>query len=150
MRGCPKWPIFFVCLERADATAGTVRDEIRLLTNDPESPVIPVQVTATLRGDLSASPTVLALGHADSAAGVQGRFLVRASRPFAIRAIDGEGDGFTAKVDDATGKPVHIVTVSSTPEARKTRGDLRRVFRVHTDLVGEAPIDLTASLYVSP
>jgi hypothetical protein len=130
--------------------SGAVRDEIRLLTNDPETPAFPVLVTATIRGDLTASPSVLALGHVPSAGSVQGRFLIRSTRPFAVRAIEGDGDGFKASVDDLTSKPVHIVTVTYRRDDGSTRGDLRRAFRVHSDLAGEAPLDLTATVHVEP
>jgi hypothetical protein len=135
---------------KPDAPAGLVRDEIRLITNDHETPVFPIQVTATVRSDLSASPTLLALGHVTSAGGAQGRFLVRASKPFTIQAIEGAGDGFTVTADDASPKTVHLVTVAYKPEEGKTRGDLRKVFRVQTDLPGEPPLDLTAILHVDP
>ena len=88
---------------KPDAPAGPVRDEIRLITNDPETPNIPILVTARIQGDLSASPSVLAMGNVASSGGVQGRFLVRASRPFRILRVDGEGDGFkVAAADPAT------------------------------------------------
>ena len=47
---------------RPDATAGIVRDEIRLVTNDPETPAIPIPVTAQIQGDLSATPSLAAPG----------------------------------------------------------------------------------------
>ena len=74
---------------KPDAPAGPVRDEIRLITNDPETPNIPILVTARIQGDLSASPSVLAMGNVASSGGVQGRFLVRASRPFRILRVEG-------------------------------------------------------------
>lgn len=135
---------------RPDAGAGNLRDEIRLITNDPETPVFPVQVVATLRADLTASPSVLSLGSASSTGVVQGRFLVRSSRPFTVRSIEGDGDGFKATVDDTTPKPVHIITVAYRPEEGTARGDTRRVFRLHSDLPGETPLDLTATLTVAP
>jgi hypothetical protein len=134
---------------RPDAPAGTFRDEIRLITNDRETPIFPVQVSGTIRGELSASPSVLALDRTSSGE-VQGRFLVRATRPFAVRAVDGEGDGFKTTIDDTAAKPIHIITVHYRPDEGKTRGDLRRVFRVHTDLIGEPPLDLSATLHVEP
>jgi hypothetical protein len=135
---------------RPDAPAGNLRDEIRVVTNDAESPIIPVQVTAAVRGELSASPSVLGLGKVSSAGGVKGRFLVRASRPFTVRAVEGEGDGFRAEADNSEAKTVHVLTVSYRPEEGKARGDLRRVFRLHTDLIGEPPLELTATLHVDP
>jgi hypothetical protein len=135
---------------RPDAPAGLVRDEIRLLTNDPETASIPIPVTATIRGDLVASPSVLVLGRVTSAGGAQGRFLVRASKPFGIAAIEGGGDGFTAGPPDASKGTAHLVTVSYRPEEGRTRGDLRHVFRVVTDLPGEPPLDLTVTCRVEP
>jgi hypothetical protein len=136
---------------KADAPAGTIRDEIRLITNDPETPSFPVLVTAQIRGDLSASPSVLAMGSATSAEPVQGRFVVRATRPFRIQAIGGEGEGFKATTGDGNlPKTLHVVTVTYRPDEGKTRGELRRTFRVVTDLQGEVPLDLTATLHVAP
>ena len=47
---------------KPDAPAGQVRDEIRLLSNDRETPSIPIMVTATVRGELTAAPSVLTMG----------------------------------------------------------------------------------------
>ena len=45
---------------------------------------------------------------------------------------------------------MHVLTVSYRPEEGNSRGDLRRTFRVLTDLPGEPPLDLTATLHVDP
>ncbi len=47
---------------KPDAPAGVVRDEIRLLTNDKETASIPILVTALVRGDLSAKPSLVPWG----------------------------------------------------------------------------------------
>jgi hypothetical protein len=133
---------------KPDAEAGVLRDEIRLLTNDRETPLFPIQVTGTIRGDLSASPSVLTLGKVTSAEGVSGRFLVRASKPFVIRSIEGSADGFRATADDETAKAVHIVTVSYRPDEGTSHGEVRHTFRVVTDLAGEPPLELNASAQV--
>jgi hypothetical protein len=135
---------------KPDAPAGPIRDEIRILSNDPETPSIPVMVTAWIRGELTAAPSVLSLGQVHSASGVQGRFVIRGTHPFAIQGIEGNGDGFTAMAPPKARQAVHVVTVAYRPEQGSTRGDLRRVFRVHTDLPGEPPLDLTATLHVDP
>jgi Protein of unknown function (DUF1573) len=135
---------------KPDAPMGFMRDEIRLISNDAEAPSIPLMVTALIRGDLTAAPSVVSLGQIHSAAGAQGRFVVRSSRPFTIRAIEGAGDGFSTSPPDAMRQATHVVTVAYKPEEGATRGDIRRVFRVHTDLSGEPPLDLTATLHVDP
>ncbi|HEU5115291.1 MAG TPA: DUF1573 domain-containing protein, partial [Isosphaeraceae bacterium] len=132
---------------RPDAPAGTIREEIRILTNDPESPVIPVLVNAEIRGALTTSPTMLALGRASSAGGVSGRFLIRGTQPFAISKIEGAGDGFEVQTDEPSArKPIHVVTVTFQLSESSARGDLRRTFQVVTDLPGEPPLELNAAV----
>jgi hypothetical protein len=135
---------------KPDAPAGLLRDEIRLISNDPETPSIPIMVTGWIKGDLTAAPSVLSLGQIHSSAGAQGRFIIRSSRPFGIRSIEGAGDGFATSPPDGARQPMHVVTVAYKPDEGTTRGDIRRVFRVHTDLPGEPPIDLTATLHIAP
>jgi hypothetical protein len=135
---------------KPDTPAGPLRDELRLISNDPETPSIPVMVTAWVRGELTAAPSVLSLGAIHSTAGAQGQFIVRASRPFVITSIEGAGDGFSTSPAGTAKQATHIVTVAYKPEEGTSRGDLRRVFHVQTDLEGEPPLDLTATLHVDP
>jgi hypothetical protein len=135
---------------KPDAPSGVVRDEIRLLTNDPETASIPIPVTALIRGDLAASPSTLALGRVTSAGGAQGRFLVRASKPFSIVSVEGNGDGFSMAPPDPIKATAHILTVTYKPEEGRSRGDIRRTFRVVTDLPGEPSLDLVAGCHVEP
>lgn len=135
---------------RPDAPAGVIRDEIRLVTNDPESPSVPVLVTAQVQGSLTATPALLALGNVAGDAVAQGRFVIRADQPFTITGLAGDGDGFTLAAADATPKPLHVVTVSFDPSKSPLRGDLRRDFQVTTSLPGEAPVNLSATLRAQP
>jgi hypothetical protein len=134
---------------RPDAPAGPIREEIRILTNDPESPVVPVLVKAEVRGALTASPSLLALGRATSSGEVKGRILLRGAKPFAITKIEGAGEGFEAHVDEPNSrKALHVLTVVYKPEAGKGTGYLRRAFRVSTDLTGEPALDVQATVTV--
>ena len=135
---------------RPEASAGLIRDEIRLMTNDPETPSIPVLVTGMIQDDLSATPALLALGGVTSIAGVQGKFIVRGSKPFAIARVEGLGDGFDLKATDPGRKPLHVLTLTYNPALGTSRGDLRKTFRIVTDLPGEAPLDVSATLHVDP
>ena len=134
---------------KADAPAGYLRDEVRIVTNDSSSPIVPVLVTAQVQGTLTATPTMLAMGRA-GADGAKGRYLVRAAKPFTIKTIEGNGDGFTLSVDDTKSKTLHVLTVSYDPKAGNIRGDLRKGFKVITDLAEEAPIEVQATLRVEP
>lgn len=135
---------------KPDAPSGPIRDEVRLVTNDPQSPSVPVLVTGELQGALTAAPTVLALGNVNAAAGAQGRFLVRGSRPFRITRIEGNGDGFQLSEADSEPRTLHVLNLALNPQDSKVRGDLRRTFRVETDAPGEAPLTLTATARLAP
>jgi len=134
---------------KPDAQAGYLRDEIRIVTNDASSPLVPVLVTAQIQGTLTATPAMLQMGRS-GVDGAKGRYLVRAAKPFTIKAIEGNGDGFTLSVDDVKSKTLHVLTVSYDPKAGNIRGDLRRAFKIVTDLTEEAPIEVQASLRVEP
>lgn len=132
------------------AGAGHFRDEIRIQTNDPEAQSIPVLITGQIQGELTASPALLALGRTPAAGSVQGRYLIRASKPFKIVAIEGQGDGFRIDEIEPGSKPLHVLNLTYKATPTGIRGDLRPTFRVTTDLAGEAPIDLAAMLHVDP
>jgi uncharacterized protein DUF1573 len=135
---------------KPDTPAGPLRDEIRILTNDPETPSIPVLITGQIRGELTVAPSLLGLGRVTSAGGAQGKFVIRGTKPFTITAIDGEGDGFHVAPADNTAKSLHVLNVTYNPEESKARGDLRRSFRVQTNLQGEPPVELSVSLHAEP
>ncbi len=136
---------------KPDAPTGALSEEIRLVTNDQETPVVPVLVRLEVRGALSATPTSLVLGQASSAAGpVQGRILVRGAKPFTIRAIEGTGDGFEVVENDPGEKALHILAVTFRPERSTSRGDVRRSFRILTSQAKEPPLDVQASVQVAP
>ena len=102
-------------------------------------------VTAEVRGDLSASPSVLALPAPSTSEPVLGRFIVRASKPFKVVKIEGAGDGYTATPDDGSAKAVHLVTVAYRSEEGKAVTP-SRTFKIVTDLPGESPAVVTATL----
>jgi len=128
------------------APAGLLRDEIRILTNDPESPSVPVMVTAQVReGGLIATPALLALGKPTATAGAQGRVLVRGPQPFAIVGVEGAGDGFLAAEAGSARAATHVLAVTFRPTPGGPKGELRHTFRVLTDLPGEPPLEVTAT-----
>lgn len=129
---------------KPEITSGIVCDEIRLITNDRESPVFSIPVNALVRGDLTASPSVISLGNVDKSLGARGKYLVRASRPFKIRTIVGDGDGFQLTSDNQESRPVHLLNLVYQPSQGVARGDVRRAFRVTTDLRDEVPLELSA------
>ncbi len=126
--------------------SGTVRDEIQFLTNDGESKGFPILVTAQIRGELTATPNVLALAAPTSAAPVTGRYIVRAPKPFKVVSIEGAGDGLTATIDNQESKPIHVVTLTVKTEGDAPISGPTRTLKILTDLPGEGPAVVTATL----
>jgi hypothetical protein len=126
---------------KPDAPAGPLKDEIRVLTNDPAAPSVPVMVTGVIRGELTASPSQLGLGRASSSTPLRGRVLVRAGRPFTVRSIEGHGDGLVVAVDSTEPRNVHILSVEFRPDECRERGEIRRALRVITDIAEEPAVE---------
>jgi hypothetical protein len=129
---------------RNDAPAGAFRDEIRIVTNDPATPYIPVTITGQVVANLSASPSQILLGGLRAGETRQGRVLVRSPQPFAITAIEGNGDGFALTPDNAERKSLHVLTLQYKPDA-PAGPSTKRTFRITTDLPGEQPLEISAS-----
>ena len=132
---------------KPEAPAGLLRDEIRILTNDPESPSVPILVTGQIRdGGLTATPPRLSLGKAAPNQGATGRVLVRGPAPFTILGIEGDGDGFQVTAPATARAAMHVLNVTYRPLPGGPKGDLRRTFRVRTDLPGEPPLEVSATV----
>jgi hypothetical protein len=136
---------------KPSAPVGPVREEIKISTNDAETPIVTVLVTAEIRGALSASPSLLSLGQVSTGAPpVRGRFLIRAARPFSIQSIEGAGEGFELEASEGAPKPLQVVNLTFHPDRSSTQGEIRRSFQVITDLAGEPPVTLNAAVDVLP
>ena len=131
------------------APSGYLSDEIRILTNDPSSPNVPVMVTAQIQGAITATPAILNMGRATGNL-ASGRYVVRGAKPFAIKSIEGAGDGFSISADSTQSKVMHILTIAYNRNEGRMLGDLRRSFRIVTDQADEAPVEVSATLRVDP
>ena len=135
---------------KPDTPSGLVRDEIQFITNDGESRGFPVLVTGQVRGELSVTPTVLALPAPTSAEPVKGRFVVRSGRPFKVMGVEGTGEGYETAIDSPDARPVHVVTISYRPDAKAPASTAGRTFKIVTDIPGEAPAVVTSTLQGAP
>jgi hypothetical protein len=95
-----------------DAPAGTIHQQIDLLTDDAASPQIPVLVRARVEGDVLVSPSVVQLGSMAPAAESTKTVLVRGSKPFVIDKIACESAPGAFKMPQLTkeSKTVHILS----------------------------------------
>jgi hypothetical protein len=130
---------------KADAPAGTLKQDIFLQTTDPASPLVPVLVEATIQAPLSVVPSVVSLGSCKVGKEELRRVVVRGTKPFRILSIEGLGDGIDAEVPK-TAAPVHIVTLKCQPAKP---GEVRRQVLFKTDLE-ETPATVTVEGTAEP
>ncbi len=124
-----------------NAPVGTLREQVILVTDDANSPFVPVPVLARVESDITVTAPSLAV-----TAGQPKIFnlVIRGRKPFKIEKIDCPKvpDCFQAKVADKT-RPVHVVPVTFTPPKNRT-GAFRET--LHITIAGRSePVEVSIS-----
>ena len=120
-----------------DAAAGSYKGDLSLTTNDPNNPVVAVPYDALVQAPLTVLPSSTArLGTVPVGTTRENRLFVKASQPFRIVGIDGEGDGVTASFLQAP-VPTQVLTIKVQPTQA---GPVQKVLTVKTDLNGGATV----------
>ncbi|MBD3673117.1 MAG: DUF1573 domain-containing protein [Planctomycetaceae bacterium] len=96
-----------------DAPAGLIREELMMITDDANSPKVPVLVEAQVESDYTVTPEVVPLGTLKVGEEKSFRLVVKGRSPFKIEAVKCETDydGLEANLTDSA-RPVHVVPVT--------------------------------------
>ncbi len=95
------------------APAGTLRQQVLLITDDLNSPQVPVQVQARVEADITVVPLTQVLGSMSPGAEKTVNFVLRGHKPFTIEKIEVDSDRKNCKVavpEDA--KPFHTLPIT--------------------------------------
>lgn len=131
---------------KPDAPAGWFRDQIRLVTNDPRTPVVPVQVSGYVQPGVTVSPSPLPLRPTPDRSRQVGRAIVRGDQPFLITGFQSDQPGITLECPTSSQKrPAHVVMVRFDPNQATKRDAVQKaststteyVVRIQTDLPGQ-------------
>lgn len=131
---------------KPDAPAGPFKHELFLKTNDPASPLVPILVEANIQASVSVAPNPVRMGNLKVGESVTRLVVIRASKPFRIVAIEGQGDGVVADLPTAANQ-VQVLKVKFQPVKP---GELRRQLQIKTDLDQEAAAAVTLEGSVEP
>jgi hypothetical protein len=131
---------------KPDAPAGSLKHELFLKTNDPAGPLVPILVEANVQASLSVAPNPVSLGTLKVGEALTKLVIVRASRPFKVAAVEGQGDGLTAELPSAS-QTAQIVKIKWQPVKS---GAVKRQLKIKTDLVDETSIPLTVEGLADP
>lgn len=114
------------------APPGYISDHALLTTNDPRMGRIPVQVEGQVRPNVVISPADLFLGVVHSGQKVTKPLVVRADKPFRIKAITGDKASFEIPEPAGEAKLVHVVPVTFV--AGSEIGKVVKTIHIDTDI----------------
>jgi hypothetical protein len=101
-----------------DAPVGLLQEQLTIVTDDSNSPHVPLLLVARIVPDIEVTPNVLAMGRMSSGSAKRMNLVVKGLKPFAISGVESasQSDGVNVTVP-AGAKPVHILPVSITAPA---------------------------------
>lgn len=103
---------------KSTAPIGTFREQLTLVTDDANSPFVPLLVEAQIEPDITITPAVVALGLLTPGQEKTVNVVLRGRKPFAIEKIECESDRRAFKVRlPETEKQVHVLPLTVTPPA---------------------------------
>jgi hypothetical protein len=114
---------------KADAPVGTLKEFIYLKTNDPATPLLPVLVEAQVLPAVTVTPAALNLGVVKANEAQLRRVVVRGSKPFQVKSVDG-GPEVTLSGEPGVPGMVQTVTLKIQPTQN---GDFKREVKILTD-----------------
>ncbi len=119
------------------APVGFLKEEIELITNDPNSPRIPLSVSGNVQAAVTVSPATMLLGTLKPSAEVNKKVLLKASKPFKIVSLKARQGEITGKSSSDDAKTLHEVTLTFKSPAKI--GGCNAVLEIQTDLEDEPP-----------
>ncbi len=111
-----------------DAPAGPIRQYMTLVTDDANSPHVPVLVSGEIERDITA-PQLISLGRVQVGESKTTSVVIRGQQPFAINSFECDSDQAAFRFRPSTGtKPIHVIPLTFTAP-RKT-GPFTETFTV--------------------
>ena len=131
---------------KPSAPIGYINDQLFLVTNDPTTPQIPVDVEGRVVADVEARPSPLALGNLTPGQAVQTRLVVvsHSKRPFKVVGLVCD-DCITCKLPEEASDH-QIIPITFT--AGKEPGKVTKTIKIKTDLGENAVADVTCQATV--
>jgi hypothetical protein len=132
---------------KSEAPAGPLKQELFLKTNDPASPLVPLVVEANLQASLTVNPDKVTLSNVQAGEENLRRVVVRGSKAFTIKEVEGLGDGIELEKPLATeAETKHTLTFKC---KLAKEGDIKRKLKIKTDLA-DKPLIVTIEGNVIP
>lgn len=117
---------------KPDAPAGTLQDQLTIVTNDQRLPTVSVPIEGRVMPPLTISPSPLLFGTLTAGQTATKQLVVAGKQPFKILGIAADGEALQFKAAPDVTKKVHLVPVTVT--APEQSGEFHYSIKIETDL----------------
>jgi hypothetical protein len=117
---------------KEDTPAGTISDQLTVVTNDPKMPHVTLPVEGRVVPPLSVSPSPLFFGRLQPGQTATKQLVLTGKQPFKITAIQADGAPLEFRTAPGVVKKVHLVPVILTASGEP--GDFDYEVQIQTDL----------------
>jgi hypothetical protein len=117
---------------KADAPAGTLQDQLTLVTNDQRMPTVVLPVEGRVTPPLAISPSPLLLGTLAPGQSVTKQLVISGKQPFKVLSIGSDQEALQFKTSPDVTKKVHLIPV--TVVAPESPGEFHYTISIETDL----------------
>ena len=129
-----------------DTPAGSLNEQLWLITNDPQTKNIPVPVQGQVQAEIVVAPESLFLGVVQPGQSVRKVIMVRGQKPFRITSIQASCECLQATAPNGE-EPKSLYAVPITFTAGKNPGKITQIIRIETD-TGKAVTEVTVCCVV--
>jgi hypothetical protein len=127
---------------KSDAEAGTLQDQLTLVTNDQRMPTVQLAVEGRISPPLSISPSPLFFGTLQPGQTATKQLVITGRQPFRVTSIVSDSPLMDFKAATDVLKKVHLVPVVLT--AGQSPGEFQSTITVKTDLPAGGKATITA------
>lgn len=127
---------------KPDAPAGTIQDQLALITNDQRLPTVMLPVEGRVVPPLAVSPSPLLIGNLAAGQSATKQLVVTGKQPFKILSIVADHEALALGLPPDVAKKVHVVPVRVV--APEKSGEFRATISIETDMPGGGKVTCLA------
>jgi hypothetical protein len=119
---------------KSDAPAGTLQDQLTLVTNDQRMPTVVLPVEGRVTPPLQVNPSPLMFGALAPGQTATKQLVLTGKQPFRVLSIAADNEALSVRAAPEVTKKVHLIPITVT--APQQAGEFHYLISIETDLAG--------------